>query len=274
MTDRATDRLTVLLPTLDSEGVVRGALTALHRTVERSPVDDVDDMNCHSGTDATPAIVREMGQENGWVVRVEEADLSLPAARERLLELAETEWVLFLDDDVRPTDPYLRRLWRARGPRVGAIQGRKISRTEHPSDWVRRRSRRAGTHATLVRREAAVDVDFPDDVTVLEDEWLRRHVESQGYLWSFDHQARFEHRCQGRHPIGVHEGYVAGKYDLKPFHELALNVPFAAATRRNPWPHAKRCLGWLYGRLEADRDAVPAPQPARAQAVADGGIDQ
>jgi len=264
------------MPTLNSAGTIRATLAALERALASTPITKVEFVNVHSGHDDTAAIIREQARDYGWVVQTETRDLSLPAARERLIELAGHEWLLFLDDDVRVRADYLQRLLASVAPEVGAVQGRKESRDEHPSRWVRRRSRRAGTHATLLRREAVANVSIPADVTVLEDEWLRRHVEAQGYLWTFNHQARFDHDCQNRHPIGFHEGYVAGKYGLRPFYELALQVPFAAVTKRNPWPHAMRALGWLGGTIDAattgGRPEGPAPATsADTPTLADGG---
>lgn len=214
-------------------------------------------------TDDTRAVVRERADRHGWPIRLVTSETSLPEARELLVELVETEWFLFLDDDVRLDERYLDRLAAAAAPGVGGVQGRKESRDESPTDWVRRRARRGGTHATLVRTAAARSVDFPDDLHVLEDEYLRRHVEARGYLWVFNHTAEFSHANQYRHPIGWQEGYLAGKYGLKPFHEVALNVPFAAADGRSPVPHAKRAAGWLAGHVAGDGsgpDADGAPR--------------
>jgi glycosyltransferase involved in cell wall biosynthesis len=251
------DDVDVAMPTHESAGVVGETLDRLAAVaadcdagVNRLVV--VDD----ESADDTRAVVRERADRHGWPLRLVTAETSLPEARELLAALAETEWLLFLDDDVRLGARYLDRLAAAAAPGVGGVQGRKASRDESPTDWVRRRARRGGTHATLVRADPAVAVSFPDDLHVLEDEYLRRHVESEGYLWVFNHQAAFAHANQYRHPIGWQEGYLAGKYGLKPFHEVALNVPFAAATGRSPVPHAKRAAGWLAGRVVGG-DASP-----------------
>ncbi len=247
------DDVDVAMPTHESAGVIGETLDRLAAVeadcdvgVNRLVV--VDD----ESADDTRAIVRERADRHGWPMRLVTAETTLPEARELLIELVATEWFLFLDDDVRLGERYLDRLAAAAAPGVGGVQGRKANRDESPTDWVRQRARRGGTHATLVRVSAAADVSFPEDLHVLEDEYLRRHVEARGYLWVFNHQAEFEHANQYRHPIGWQEGYLAGKYDLKPFHEVALNVPFAAATRRNPVPHAKRAAGWLAGHVAED----------------------
>lgn len=249
-------RLTVCIPTKDSGNILDTTLTHLLRAVDETPVTVaklviVDD----ESDDATVDIAKEHAQSAGWEIETIVEPTTLPEARNRAIEMVETDWFLFLDDDVRLSEDYLETLQAAIAPLVGGVQGRKTSRTEAPSDWVRRRSRRGGTHATLIRREAVADACIPADLHILHDEYLRRIVEWNDYLWVFNHQARFDHANQDRHPIGWREGYEGGRYGLSQFHDLALNVPFAAATGRNPLPHAKRAAGWIVGRFDGRSEA-------------------
>jgi len=259
-----TDTIDVAMPTAESGGVLDGTLERLRAAVEAADVRVaqlvlIDD----ESTDDTRNAARRHAEEAGWQTTIRSLPCSLPRARELAIDAVDAEWFLFLDDDVRLTDDYLEQMLNATAPMVGGVQGRKASRTEDPSDWVKRRSRRAGTHATLLRRDAVEGVSFPPDLHVLEDEYLRRYVESRGYVWVFNHQARFEHANQERHPIGWQEGYLGAKYDLSRFQDVALNVPYAAATGRNPFPHAKRTAGWIAGRIartggESDVEAASA----------------
>jgi glycosyltransferase involved in cell wall biosynthesis len=244
-------QLTVCIPTKDSADVLNGTLTHLAVAADAAPVTInrlviVDD----ESDDDTVLIGNVLADGADWDIECIVTESSLPEARERAIDEVETEWFLFLDDDVRLSEDYLAHQaeWMD-CDRVGAVQGRKDSRTEPSADWIRRRSRRGGTHATLCRTEAVRGVPFPEDLHVLEDEYLRQYVEAQGYRWVFEPAARFEHECQDRHPIGWQEGYLGGKYGLSAFHDVALNVPFAAVTGRNPFPHAKRAAGWVAGTL-------------------------
>lgn len=250
----AIDELDVCMPTKDSADLLPECFDALEAALDRVPVSVgtiriADAMSA----DDTVAVARSQAAERGWAVDVEEDEsLTLPRARVRLIDEVRTPWFVFLDDDVRIEPDYLERLLAAIAPDVGGVQGRKASRGEHPTDWVRRRARRGGTHATVIRRDAVDDLSIPDDVVVLEDEYIRRHVEQSGYLWSFHHAARFRHDSQHRHPIGWTEGKVAGKYGLKPFHEVALNMLYAAVTGRSPVPHVARSVGWIAGRVDRE----------------------
>lgn len=253
--------IAVAMPTYGSASVIEGALShlaaseaACEPSVERLLLVDGE------SEDGTVALAEAAAKEYGWSFDAVVTDCSLPEAREIAIDRIHREWFLFLDDDVRVRESYLDDLFGAVGPLVGGVQGRKGSRTEHPTDWVRRRARRGGTHASLVRTEAARGVDFPDDLHVLEDEWLRRHVDAGGWLWVLNHRARFDHASMDRHPIGWQEGYLGGKYGLSTIQDVALNVPFALATGRSPVPHAERTAGWLRGYLARDRNRAPAPE--------------
>lgn len=254
----------VAIPTFESVDVVGDSMDALRRSEESDEttlsigrVINVDKM---SG-DGTVREMEDRCSRYGWEYVNISDGCPLPKARERAIEEIETEWFLFLDDDVRIGEEYLAVLENAIAPGVGAIQGRKTSRTEPNSDWVRRRARRGATHAVLIRREAVEGVHIPEDVVVLEDEYLRRAVDNRGFLWVFHHQARFSHDPVGRHPIGWDEGWVGGRYGLSAFHTVALNVPFSIATGRNPIPHINRLAGWVAGsmstRFTRDHDRAP-----------------
>lgn len=244
----------VAMPTWNSGAVIEGALDHLRRS-ERAGEVDVDRLVVvdNESDDDTLEKAREVATDAGWEFEPIVSSCSLPEARERAIAAVDTEWFLFLDDDVRVAEDYLDALFDAVAPMAGGVQGRKESRVEHPSDWVRRRARRGGTHATLLRRSAVADISFPPDLAVLEDEYIRRHVEDGGSLWVFNHQARFHHESEDRHPIGWQEGYLGGKYGLSAFQDVALNVPYAAVSSRNPLPHAKRMAGWLAGWTKRKR---------------------
>jgi glycosyltransferase involved in cell wall biosynthesis len=240
-------KIDIAMPTRNSAEALPEALDRLQRSLDNSPLEANRLLIEDDSDDDTPAVAREHTE---IPVAVSERGLSLPAARERLMSRVETEWFLFLDDDVRVQTDYLRRAWAWTScANVGAVQGRKASRTERASDWMRRRARRAGTHATLIRTAAVRNVEIPLSVSVLEDEYLRRQVEDRGWVWALDHDARFEHDCQQRHPIGWEEGYVAGEHDLATGHRLVLSAVAATARRRNPTGQWARVAGWLAGQL-------------------------
>jgi glycosyltransferase involved in cell wall biosynthesis len=241
-------KIDVCMATWNSSDVLDETLDMLRESELNSDVDIsrliVVDNN---STDETLEIIESKCIKYGWETDIQCIKSSLPEARKLGIDSVETEWFLFLDDDVRLTESYLEDLSGAIGSQVGAVQGRKQSRTESNTDWVRRRARRGGTHATLIRHTAISGIGYPADLNVLEDEYSRRYVEDMGYLWIFNHQAIFTHALMDRHPIGWQEGYLGGKYGLSVFHTVLLNIPYAIASKRNPIPHIWRTVGWLWG---------------------------
>lgn len=250
------DELTVCMPTWNSEPVLRQTLENLAESVENGPIDIrsliiID----NESEDRTTEIARDATAEFDWEARIRSKPCSLPKAREMAIELVDTDWFLFLDDDVLISPKYISRHCEAVSPAVGAVQGRKASlREKHNSMWVHSRSKRGGTHATLVRTSAVRDVSFPSDLHLLEDEYLRQYVESKGYLWMFNHQAFFDHENQNRHSQSWKHGYLGAKYNLSKFHYHLLDAPFAILRGKSPVNQARLLFGWLYGYLRYQRN--------------------
>lgn len=250
------ERIEILMPTKNSQGVVeetleRGSEAATYADLDIERLRVVDNSD-----DRTTDIIRETARSLGWSVDIIESDTSLPEARQRLIDRCETDWFWFLDDDVRVRQDYLQQLVASVSPVSGAVQGRKAKRAdETATDWLQWRARRGGTHATLIRQDAVAGIDIPSDLHVLEDEFIRRYVDSGEYVWQFNHHAIFDHDNQDRHHVGWLEGYLGGKYGLRKGSFVLLEVPFAAVTGREVWPHAKSAAGWLWGRRHRTTDA-------------------
>lgn len=253
----------VAIPTHESAPVLGTTLDCLARSEHAGPVEIeslriIDD----ESKDRTRAIATDRAKEYEWDLDIVSEPCSLPIARERAIERIETDWFLFLDDDARIEQNYLEVHAGAIAPRIGALQGRKTSQTttsdpeptpdktteRHPSAWVHHRSFRGGTHATLVRHAAVAGVEFPSDLTVWEDQYLRRYIEAQGYLWVFNHQARFAHRTQNPRPQGWTEGYLQGKYDLRPGWHVALGIPNAVVSGSSTQSAIIQLAGYAAGR--------------------------
>lgn len=251
----------ICIPTLNSEKVIEGALSSVRRAetdcdVTVGTLRIVDSKS----TDRTVSIAESLAEKYGWSLDLQIHDLNLPGAREELISRVETEWFLFLDDDVRLPANYFDVMHDCIAPKIGGIQGRNASKLKNdsdvrgisdipasPTDWVRKRAFRGGTHATFIRTIAARSVEFPPDLVVWEDEYLRRQVESQGYLWIFNHQAIFEHEIQERHKPGWNSGYLQAKYRLRPFWHVVLNLPYALLTGKSPIGYIMMIFGYIQG---------------------------
>ena len=245
----------IYMPTWNSEKVLSGTLSHLASSMSYA------DLNVNRlilmdnlSDDDTVYIARTKAEEYGWTSVVKEQECSLPRAREVAAEMVQTQWFLFLDDDVRLSEGYLRQITRCIAPSIGAVQGRKSSSTGHPWEWCQRRMYRGGTHATLIRTEALQGISIPKGVKVLEDEYIRRHVESLGFIWVFNHQARYEHESMERHKIGWEQGIIAGRFGLMPFHSIILLIADSIISAKNPVRRIILMIGYLYGLISKNEE--------------------
>ncbi|MDB2262451.1 glycosyltransferase [Halorubrum ezzemoulense] len=244
-------KIDIAMPTYESGDVVESSLKAVRDSLTDTHV-DVGNLIIvdNNSTDHTPQKIQAIANDFGWELNLIEEETRLPEARQILIEEVETEWFLFLDDDAIVTESYLSDLIDAISPLTGAVQGKKSTDNRSPAEWVHRRSMRGGTHATLIRRKAVAGVEFPTDLVVLEDEYLRRYVENeQSYLWIFNHQAIFEHENQHRHSVGWREGYLAGKYNLRPSYRVLVDIPASVKALTNPTNQIKRTAGYIVGKI-------------------------
>jgi glycosyltransferase involved in cell wall biosynthesis len=241
----------IAMPTYESGDIVESTLRAVEESFSNSAFEInrlivVD--NCSE--DGTADKISDICDEFDWERKIICERTSLAEARQILIEEVRTEWFLFLDDDAIVSPEYISKLTDSVAPLTGAVQGRKSANSRSNADWTHRRSIRGGTHATLIRHAAVAGIEFPPDLNVLEDEYLRRYVENErSYLWIFNHQAIFDHRNQGRHPVGWTEGYLAGKYGLIPAYRILVDLPASIKARNNPLSQLKRMSGYASGKV-------------------------
>lgn len=246
-----TDVLDVCMPTWNSGNVIQKTLECLKISLEGSTfeLNELIIIDNHS-RDRTKSIINQFCAQEDWDSRVIEQAINLPNARQLAIELVNTEWFLFLDDDVRIRENYLNILSKSISPIIGAIQGRKLSnRSLQNSKWLFYRARRGGTHATLIRTASVNKIEIPNDLVVLEDEFIRRHIEDQGYIWMLNHQAYFTHDTENRHSKGWTQGYLGGKYDLLHGYLDVMLIPYMLLKGRSPIPYAARLMGWIFGKI-------------------------
>jgi glycosyltransferase involved in cell wall biosynthesis len=166
----------VLVATFNSAATLDAALSAArkHLPIHRLIVID------RASTDGTQAIARGAGAE----VYVDE--IGIGYARNRALQLADTDPVLFLDSDVILTRPdfYARALEAYRVPRTAAVVGMTVGhRFEYGFPL----------GLTLVGRKWALAAGIPDEVQGRETYFLQRAVRRAGLKVRYVRDA-MEHR--------------------------------------------------------------------------------
>ena len=206
-------RATAVVPTKNEAQNIGPFLESLPRYLPLVVVD--------SSEDETPEIVMRTRPRRTTVIRT---DVGIAEARQIGAELADTDWVLFTDADVRfPPDYFDQLLTEPLATEVGGIVGTKLSAGgyERYHRWFLRGQRLAAVvgipAATgsnmLIRSDALYDCGgFDLDLTVNEDSEVMWRVQRAGYrvrfrpdlvVYATDH--RRLHRGAGRkwaHSIG------------------------------------------------------------------------
>jgi len=138
---------------------------------------------------------------------VEETDLNLGMARKRGIELVDTEFFVFVDDDIELSNGWFREITKHIESTTGGIHGQAVPVLRHLSkwfDWTLKKwvpSRkgvtkkiqiatakkpdvvRGYTHNTLLRKYAVKDWAPPIFLCAYEDHMLLRHIVKKGYTW-------------------------------------------------------------------------------------------
>lgn len=153
--------------------------------------------------DPTPRFCRSGGIPTATTIV--ETSTPLAKARQRAIAKVETDWFVFIDDDIILPDDWWKTLDRqihfdSFGQRpfaqiIGAVQGTAIPYglgdaydrrfAEHFSNLPEIRmlngNSRMFTHNTLIRRSAVEDWNPPADLEAYEDYHMMRHIQKRGY---------------------------------------------------------------------------------------------
>lgn len=213
--------------------------------------------------DGTVECIRKFCEEREIGLELIQTEAPLSKARQKGIEKVNTEWFLFLDSDVILKENYFDKLKEHIGEEeVGAVQGRKQQTLEESSEeycpedqeWIRRRSYRGGTHATLIRKEAVEGIKIPKDLRTWEDEYIRRYIEGdldqsdKDYKWVFEPNAIFHPDQSDSFEKTEYEGRIFARYDFKPAYRV---IGRALKTRRKE--DVKAAKGYLKEVLNIDR---------------------
>ncbi len=189
-----------------------------------------------------------------WLV--EDRPIVLSRARRILLKRADTDLVMFVDDDIEFGPEQVRLLVDRLGPGVGAVE----SNAQIPGFPVKRSERvtRGWTGFTLLRREVVRDWN-PPPLTRYEDEHLRRHVLRKGYRWIRALDCVVVHHAEDRGvpgPLKLHwdDGYNA--WTVLPFWSKAWMVAKTPLFLRHGKARFRAHLSFVKGMFQSMVDGL------------------
>lgn len=169
-------------------------------------------------------------------------------AREFGIKKVETSWFAFVDADVILADAWFDGIKRYIESDIGAIEGNVNKQKVNPKG-------RAYTNCTLIRTSLVKDIEIPEEMIVLEDQFIRKWIEKKGYKWLKVSRPCSIHRSQSNRVKDAFEvGRMAGKYQLYPFWKdfvLLFLIPIKYIKYgENPKIYLNKLLGHIKGILE------------------------
>ena len=185
MTLESIDRVDVVVLTKDSARVLRECLNSIYRNI---PINNLIIIDGYS-TDETLEIVREFQKEHGNIKLLQTRG-TRGYARQRGIEMVETDWFMFVDSDVVLCRDWFKRALKYVEDDVGAVWGmelwsvllesrRLIGLFERANFRVFKQ--RGGTHDILIRREAVEGIRIPADLHTYEDAYIKRWISRRGF---------------------------------------------------------------------------------------------
>lgn len=158
-------------------------------------------------------------------VEISQQDCKRGKAREIGIEKVETEWFAFVDSDVILAENWFRKIERYIEPRVGAIEGNvktPLGEVQKTNGGRFRRLtehvRRAFTNCTLIRTSSVEAIEIPREMSVFEDQYIRKHIEKKGFQWlKVPDPCSIHMSTSEMLGAAAQVGRMSGKYKLFPF---------------------------------------------------------
>jgi glycosyltransferase involved in cell wall biosynthesis len=174
----------VVVLTKNSERLLRECFDSVYRNV---PVSRLIVVDGHS-TDRTPKIVEEFQEKHGNVVFIQDQG-TRGSARQKAMEIVETEWFMFVDSDVLLSKNWFTNAQKLVKEDVGAVWGIEIWSILRKMKLLGLFQRvtlkifdkRGGTHDLLVRRKAIEGIRVPNHLHTYEDAFIKSWILKKGY---------------------------------------------------------------------------------------------
>ena len=196
-------------------------------------------------TDGTIELIEKYRKEG---IKIIQRDCKRGKAREMAINEVNTEWFAFVDSDVILAENWFRDIRRHIRPEVGAIEGNVNNQKVNPTG-------RAYTNCTLIRTSLVEGIEIPDEMGVLEDQYIRKHIERKGYVWlKVSHPCSIHKSQSDRLRNSFEVGRMAGKYRLFPFWKnfaVSFLIPIKYLRHKDsPRIYLRQLLGHIKGVLE------------------------
>ena len=164
-------------------------------------------------------------------------------ARQKGIEEVETDFFVFVDDDVILCNEWFKKAKELIHGKLGGLWGvaypvepltkkyheamAKIYKMNIPQLSIRQGYLRGQMHDTLIRTSVVKDIKIPKDLHVYEDEYIRRWIEKKGYIWLPTVKPYCLHyKAQHSYKEGWLTGFLGKKYGYFPKKLFLKHVTF------------------------------------------------
>lgn len=174
---------------------------------------------------------------------------NLAYAREKAIEMVETEWFAFIDSDAVLPDNWYSEIskYKASGEGLESWDWSYVDNklTKSPRDD----HARAMTIADLIKTKYVKGIKIPKELFFLEDEYVRRYLERMGGHW-VKTGVRVFHYSENWHIPPFKKGYFLGRYKIYSNKNMLIKAFGNIMLRNESMGHYWRMyFGYLWGRL-------------------------
>lgn len=244
-------KIDVIMITKNSEKpCLRDSLDSIIRNIPLNRLIVVDSFS----TDGSIKIIDDLNINK----KIIQANASRGKAREIGVGEVETDFFAFVDSDVILSDEWYENIITHLWPNTGAIEGNVRSR-EGTVQKIRQNDR-AYTNCTLVRTESIKGINIPEEITVYEDQYIRRYIEGRHFEWVKVGDPCSTHLSTSIRVRDAYEiGRIGGKYGLVPLTSRVTSFGIVLAKRffhfkgDDPGIHLRMVKGHIAGWFERQR---------------------
>ncbi len=220
------ERIDVAIITKNSvEPCLKEMLTSV---IKEIPINRVIVVDGYS-TDGTINLIKSILNKHSVKYVIEYDDGNRATARQKAIELVETDFFAFIDTDVILVKGWYKNMMSSMKDDVGVVWGLAVmDKSFNPVEWdiyrvslwLRGLDEKEGlyleglrgyTHDVIFRTEAIKDIRIPAELHVLEDYYIIRHVLEKGYKYIVVKDAYVIHKFRS----SLKEQRLLGRFGLK-----------------------------------------------------------
>ncbi len=202
-------------------------------------------------SDGTINFLRKLSNKD---IKIIQKECKRGKAREIGIKEVKTAWFAFIDADVVLDNDWFRKIIKHVNQDIGAIE----ANVKTPLGNVQkiRSTGRAYTNSTIIRTKSVKNIKIPKEMSVYEDQYIRKHIEKSGFKWlKVSNPCSVHYSTSNRFNDAYEIGRMSGKYRLFPFKIHLLSFFIVSAKKLlgkpvSPMIHWNMVLGHIRGIFE------------------------